>query len=92
MDAIPKTGMNTMGRSEVAAIGIDSKIHHVAINIANAVVFQAMLFMPSGEGKNNSRINKINPRNRPVLEKFRLNCNRAPMFTEYYQCNYKDSR
>ena len=59
--AIPITGNKTIGRSAVAAIGIDSVIHSTAINTATAAVFHATSFNPSGAGMISKTIKRATP-------------------------------
>jgi hypothetical protein len=65
ISCIFRIGSRTMGRSEVAAIGIASVIHQIAISIATAAVRQAAASMFSGPGKSKRIRKQVKPAQKP---------------------------
>src|SRR5688572_7292208 len=66
IDAMPSSGNRTSGTSAVAAMGIASEIHQMAMSVATAAVRQASTFIPDGGGTNNMSTQARPPAMRPI--------------------------
>src|SRR5690554_241024 len=63
---MPNAGINTMGASEVAGIGIASVAHQAASSIIRPAAFQAASLMPSGAGNNRVMTSSATPASKPT--------------------------
>jgi hypothetical protein len=63
----PKSGKAAIGIRAVAEIGIASVIQNVTIMRAIAAVRFASMDIPEGDGKNITRKNRKNPKDKPMI-------------------------